>query len=840
MLERFLAGVVRLVRERRLLLIGLVVLLTVISAVALRKLEADPSPRALLASADTDQEQIANDFRARFGSTDNMLAILIEAPKDVITPAPLGYMHALGEAVAKMPHIERVESLARTPFPQAGPSPAEEELSLDALDEAPDPLKDDPNLTLALSDVVAAAPELFPLGLASLSERAAGMRNLAPIITSDKPDQAQVDALKAAVEKMPILRGRLISKDGRLALVAVAIDDALTSHADLSAALKRVTDWIAAHPAPPEVKVEVTGLPVVRTSIVESMRRDQRLLTPATLVVSLVMLLFAFRWWPGVFFPLLKVGLTSLWVLGGMALCGIKLNVINNILPGLLIIMGLSDAIHLVSRYLDETARTRDSKGAMSTTIEAIGAACFGTASTTAAGLFALWVSKTRMLAEFGIVGGIGVMVSYLDTIVFLPAMLQNFTPPARLSIEHEKKEQRPSPLDTLLSIVTLKILRRPKLVLAVSLLLTVGATITSQQLRVDSALLDQFKTDDPMYISTRLLEDNFEGVRPLEVSLSSTDEGRFMDPDTLKALSMVTTWLNKQPEVLSATDPSMPFVQVWSAFTGTQASVNDALRSQPELQGLAYVLGKRSPNPLAALLSSDGTHARLRIRLRDDGSRATLQLIDQLDLQLKKALAKHPDVTYKFTGDAYLSSHGLDAVVADLNGSLGVAVGTILILVYFSFRSWRYAVLLIPPNVIPMVLVMAWMVWRNIPLNAATAIIFSVSIGITVDAGIHLLARLREELGERTLLTTAIMRSVRGTGSAIVLACTTLVLGFAALLLSNFVPVQRFAELIAVSIASCILSTLLILPAVLQVAGRRFVCPEGRVASPVVSKGHH
>ncbi len=100
--------------------------------------------------------------------------------------------------------------------------------------------------------------------------------------------------------------------------------------------------------------------------------------------------------------------------------------------------------------------------------------------------------------------------------------------------------------------------------------------------------------------------------------------------------------------------------------------------------------------------------------------------------------------------------------MVSDLTGSLGVAVLTILVLVFFSFRSWRYAAL-IPPNVIPMVLVMAWMVWRNIPLNAATAIIFSVSIGITVDAGIHLLARLREELGERTLLTTAIMRSVRG-----------------------------------------------------------------------------
>ncbi len=837
MQDRFLAGVIRMVRERSRLLVWVIGLLTLVSALALRKLEADPSPRALLASADTEQEAISNDFRARFGSTDNVLAVLIAAPESVIAEAPLGYMYALSEAVAKMPHIERVESLTRTPFPRKGPSAEEAEMGLDALEDAPDPVKEDPNLMLALSDVVAAAPELFPLGLASLSERAAGMRNIAPLISSEKPGAEEVQAVAEAVAKMPILRGRLISKDGRYGLVAVAIDDALTSHADLSGAVAQVTDWIAENPPPSELKVEVTGLPVVRTSIVEAMRRDQRLLTPATLVVSLVMLLFAFRWWPGVIFPLLKVGLTSLWVLGGMALCGIKLNVINNILPALLIIMGLSDSIHLVSRFLQENARTRDHKRAMSTTIGAIGSACLGTASTTAAGLFALWVSKTRMLAEFGIIGGIGVMVSYLDTILFLPAMLHRFKPPAQLTQEEVKKQQRPSRTDIVLSVITLRIMRYPKLVLLASVLLTLGSAITARQLRVDSALLDQFETDDPMYLSTRLLEENFEGVRPLEVSLSSEQEGRFFDPETLKALSQVTSWLNAQPEVLSATDPSMPFVQVWSAFTGAEATPEDALRTAPELRGLAYVLDKRKPNPLAALLSNDGTHARLRIRLRDDGSRATLELVDKLDLQLKKAFAKQPDVRYAFTGDAYLSSRGLDAVVTDLTGSLGVAVVTILALVFLSFRSWRYTLLLLPPNVIPMVLVMAWMVWRNIPLNAATAIIFSVSIGITVDAGIHLLARLREELGERTLLTTALMRSVRGTGSAIVLACATLMLGFAALLLSNFVPVQRFAELIAVSIASCIVSTLWVLPALLQVVGRRFVCPDGRVGTPVVSE---
>ncbi len=832
MLDRFLAGVIRMVRERQFFLIGIVAVVTLVAAIALPSLEADPSPRALLLSADTGQEQVADEFRKRFGSTDNVIAVLLEASEDVLTEKPLGYMYSLGEALIKLPNIERVESLTRTPFLKAEDPDAV--LNLDEMAAAePDPTADDPELLSALSDVVASAPDHFPMGLASLSERASGMRNMGALITSARPSADDIKALKAAVVKMPILRGRLISRDGRFAVIAIVVDDSVTGHNELSEALGHVTDWIKKNPPPDELKVYVTGLPVVRTSIVDNMRRDQRLLTPATLLVSLVMLLFAFRWWPGVVFPLLKVGLTSLWVLGAMAICGVKLNVITNILPALLIIMGLSDSIHYVSRYLQEFGRSRDSVKATAITIGAIGAACFGTASTTAAGMFALYVSKTRMLAEFGIIGGLGVMISYIDTVVFLPAMLRSFKPPVQLAQAEVKKTRKANLLDTILSLITIWILRRAKLVVGISIVFTIAAAITANYLRVDSALLDQFEQDDPMYLSTKLLEQHFEGVRPLEVSLVSTQKGRFYEPDTLKALAGVTAWLEKQDSVLSATDPSMPFVQVWSALTGTEAKASDALRTADELKGLAYVLGKRSPNPLASLVTEGGDHARLRVRLRDDGSRATLHLVDELRVKLAQAFEGQPDVSYALTGDAYLSSNGLDAVVDDLTGSLGVATLTILLLVFISFKSWRYALLLLPPNVIPMVMVMAWMVWRNIPLNAATAIIFSVSIGITVDAGIHLLSRLREELQETDFLTTAIMRSVRGTGSAIVLACVTLVLGFAALLLSRFVPVQRFAELIAMSIVGCLFSTLIVLPPLLQVVGRDFVEPGGRVKKP-------
>jgi predicted RND superfamily exporter protein len=112
----------------------------------------------------------------------------------------------------------------------------------------------------------------------------------------------------------------------------------------------------------------------------------------------------------------------------------------------------------------------------------------------------------------------------------------------------------------------------------------------------------------------------------------------------------------------------------------------------------------------------------------------------------------------------------------------------------------------------------MAWMVARGISLSAATAIIFSLSIGLAVDGSIHMVSRFQEERAHGILTTSALVRAVRGTGRNIVVSSFALLLGFSAILLSNFVPVQRFAELIIVSMTGSVFATLIIQPVLLRV----------------------
>ena len=140
-----------------------------------------------------------------------------------------------------------------------------------------------------------------------------------------------------------------------------------------------------------------------------------------------------------------------------------------------------------------------------------------------------------------------------------------------------------------------------------------------------------------------------------------------------------------------------------------------------------------------------------------------------------------------------------------------------------------------VPPNIIPLVLTMAYMTIAGINLNTATVVTFAISLGLAVDHTIHMMARFGEEIQEGATkrwpkgdngevpskaigLDDAVVAAARGTGRAIVVTTVTLCAGMLVLLLSSFVPVRQFATLLGITAMSCLLGNLVILPALLKV----------------------
>jgi len=775
-------------------------------ALQLPKLEANPSPRALLASADPGQARLEAEARTHFGSTDNVVVLVISS-QDALQKVPLGYVHKLSRALVKLPNVERVDALTKLTWPKI----KDDEATLDELaaeDDQP------PEVLGAAADLVASAPDVFPMGLATLSERSAG-KVLEPLVAGTDITDADVQLIREVASKTKMLRGRLVSRDGKHLVVAVQLSDALVKHDEMARSVEAMEDWLVHNPAPTGVRVSLSGLPVIRTSLVRHMRADQRVLIPGTLLASFIVLALSFRWIPAVILPLLAVGLTALWLLGGMALFGEPLNVLNNMLPALVIIIGLNEAVHIIGRYTEECRTDSGKVRALADTVRAMGAACLTTTATSAVGLLALVVSQTEMLRRFGMVGAIGLFLAYFITLLVVPCALSLLHAPPEP--EDPTREKR-GLIERLIARTTTASMRRPWLILGAALASAIASGLSAQYMVVDSTLLDQFSKSDPVYEAVHLLETEFEGVRPVEITITSAKPGRLFQPEILRTIHQIAVSAAKDRGVLRASDPTEPLSGGWAAVSGRPVDVSDALRSSTQVEALARMLSARDPQILGPLLTKDGQRARIRIKLSDIGSHATGLFVETIRKRLRGQLARFPDLQVSFGGDAYVSSRGLDAVVADLSGSVLVAAVVIFMLLTVLLGDLKLALLAVPANLLPQVWTMAWMVLRGIPLNASSAIIFSLSIGLAVDGSIHLVSRFQEERAHGVLTTSALVRAVRGTGRNIVVSSGALVLGFSAMLLSNFVPVQRFAELITVSMLGSVLATLIIQPVLLRV----------------------
>lgn len=819
------------VTTRRAVVLGGLIALAVSLAVSLPNLRVDPSVENLLASYEGEGQAIAETFRSEFGDS-SLMMVVVHRSENVLAQPHLQYQHELAGALEDFEGIEAVVSLTRIPLPRRRDAPPpsggfddlEDELGGDAFGDLEAELDESEGQDEATADLeaqvvdslvalVEANPERFPGGFQALGPRLQQELIVTPVVEGDSVEAQDIEELEDALRDS-MLEGRLISEDRTVSVTALKLEaaDARTMGPRVDA----LRQHLEANPPPSGAEVHLGGIPYLRSTIVESIRGDQIFLVPMTILVCLLLLAIALRWLPGVVLPILAVGITAIMVVGGMATFGQPLNVLNNIIPTLLIIIGISDSIHLIARYREELEAHRGEADprlkAGRRTLKSMASACLLTSVTTSVGLASLVVSKTVMLRQFGLTSALGVMVAYVVTVLFLPAVLTWVKTPGPQKANDQRLEEG-------IGRLTHWVLARPWPILGFAALTLVASIAGASQLKVDHAVLDQFDPGDAVYQTTRLLEDKLDGIRPLEISIQSDDPGRFYDPELLASLDGVLHWAEAQDAVLSATSANTLLRQSLALLAPDEERGAAPWASEAEVRALSAILESREgASPLAAWVNTERTHYRMQIKVRDIGAQATMVLIEDLQRHLDEAVPG--DLQVGMTGEAYDGSVGMDAVVGDLLGSLLMAVVIIFVLLTLLFRSLRFGLLSIPPNVIPLAGTMAYMALRGIPLNAATGIVFSISLGLAVDGSIHVLARFREELAEGKSVDNALLRAAKGTGRAIVISSVTLMAGFAVLLLSNFVPVRLFGELIAITVGGCLFATLLVQPALLKVAG--------------------
>jgi predicted RND superfamily exporter protein len=214
--------------------------------------------------------------------------------------------------------------------------------------------------------------------------------------------------------------------------------------------------------------------------------------------------------------------------------------------------------------------------------------------------------------------------------------------------------------------------------------------------------------------------------------------------------------------------------------------------------------------------------NSRLLVSLRDASNDEGKRLLKKME----EMTSDDPDVKY-IAGPTLTKIALAEMVIRGQVKSLLLAMVVVYILIALIYRSLRAGLLSVLPLSVAILILFGLMGYLGIKLDIATALISSVMIGVGIDYTIHFLWRFKEERSRGRDHKEAAYITLTTTGRGIIINALSVIVGFMALTLSSFEPLKFFGGLVVISISSCLVSALVLIPSIVVIFKPRYLEPK-------------
>jgi len=592
-----------------------------------------------------------------------------------------------------------------------------------------------------------------------------------------------VGEAKATVLADPQVRGRLAGRDGESLILRLGLrdSDSPTLVTDLHRLLSRHL--------PPGSHWATVGTPVIKQELRRALLHDVRLLVPAASAGSFLLLALGLGSLRRAVAPLATALLASGWTLGIMGWVGAPLTVVSAIAPALILVLALTDAVHVT------VAVHRDGVRAA---LLRIGPACVWTSATTAAGFLGLAFMGIPALVATGVWMAIGVTLGFFHAMVALPLLLH--LPAAG------------NPLVERASNGRLPRCGRPWLLVAIAVVFLGLLLPGIGRLDAETDMVRYFPADGALRVGYRDAEAALGGSIPLSVMVERRDGGTVLDEATLGDVVRLRDALKEQPQIASLT--ALPDLLATLRGEGNGV-VGEAEGAQLLL--LADLAG--GSGPARTFIDPDHRATRLLLLLPELSSARMVEVARGVKAIAERLLGDDYRVTV--AGTALHEARMMNLVSQGLKRGMAAALAVIGLLFWALMGSWRWGLAAILPNLLPVGGVLGIMGWTGLHLDFSTAMIGTVALGLAVDDTIHLNLSFRHARGRGMEVNAAIEEAVCTSGVAVKLSTWVLVGGFALLALSTFAPTRHFGLLTCVCLSLALVADIWLFPALVLLLER-------------------
>ncbi|MFO0687971.1 MAG: MMPL family transporter [Myxococcota bacterium] len=662
-------------------------------------------------------------------------------------------------------------------------------------------------------------------------------------IAPDGIPAEDVAELARRAQADPVWSGQIVSADGGQGAIVVQLADSAgaTAEAVVDATRAALGEWEAKG-----YRFALVGGPVEFVVAGRDLDRQVQRLVPVIVAFVGGLLLLAFRRIAPSVVVLLTAGLALLCTVGLQGWLGWPRTSFFQVLPPLMLTIGVCYGIHVVSSYAEALAARSAAAGdpravgepgvaergrLVASTLEEVARPAFYTALTTAAGFASFFGSGLESLVRFGAIAAFGVMAAFAATFLLLPIALVRM--PAHWIGEAASHDGWARLVDRVARLVAR---RRGAILLGTAAATAIGL-LGIGRLSID-ARFEEVYGEDSQVVRWAREAAGLRGGDTLEVVLELPSG---VAPTSLEALRAVDG-----VERLEALDGIARPLSLLTPIRALNALVHrtpldfseDDDRSATRAAQLLRLIRAEDPaalEPFVALADAGG-RAALRIsfqgeKLPQDALRA---LVERVGSEARAVAPPGSQVVV--TGPLAIVSGMIDEIRDTQIGSFGAALAMVFVLSALCLRSFALALVAMIPTTLPVAITLGAMGYLGIPLDMGTTMVASVLLGLGVDEALHLLSGYRSGRAAGLPRERAMDAALRAVGRALFTTAGALAAGFLVLFFVPWKSLSSFGLVTGVAIGASLAADLLILPAVM--GSRSAGDPRGGTPPEVVKPG--
>ncbi len=638
---------------------------------------------------------------------------------------------------------------------------------------------------------------------------------LEPLYEEDPTTEKEVLAIKKQLfEKLPFYDNLLYNKETGTLQTAIYIKkEIINTKARREFIFNYLKPTIEQFEKETGLDVRVSGMPYIRTLNAKNIKDEMKLFVGGALAITALIFFFFFRSFRATFITLFVVIIGVVWAFGFIGWFGYEITVLSALIPPLIIVIGVPNAVFLINKYQQEIKKHGQQAKALQRVITKIGNATLMTNITTASGFATFVFVDSKLLREFGVLASVNIISIFILALLIVPVLYSFMPLPKKKHLSHLETKW----IENVVNWMEKMVKHHRITVYFATVLIIIISIIGVYKIRVSGSLIEDMPKSMEFYKDIKFFEQEFGGIMPLEILIDTKKDKGVMKLSVLKKMDKINEAIEMFPEL------SKPISVVNLVKYSKQAYYkgNPKYYQLPTGQEQSYIFAyTKNSNSDASMLKtfvdSTGRYARITTFMKDIGT----DKMDVIQKRLKAVIDKEfPSEKYSvsITGKALVFIKGTNFLITNLVISLSLAILLIALFMAWMFRSPQMILISLIPNILPLLITAGLMGYFNIPIKPSTILVFSIAFGISVDDTIHFLAKYRQELlANKWKVKPSVYAALKETGVSMFYTSIVLFFGFLVFTLSSFGGTIALGGLVSVTLLLAMVSNLILLPSLL------------------------